>query len=286
MSVSHTTNFDQSKAGLEVLFPKVLEARESRVNELATRIFEDEDLCGVICSQIEIRQTVKSLKNGSSCYVLIGLDQLPSVNKVFSRIVQKRYQEEVKLTLAFAQGGNKSVSKEEYICYLSNFYAVLVRKWVRSGNLFFPDTTYTLNEIREKVEKRGFYYLYDWICQDLGLQRVAQGEISEKSHFDRNPNAFGDWVSANREQLEQVEKLDLNFCSAWRLPSEIAVFKNLKKLSLLFNNELKSLPEEILTLNQLTSINVAGVSFSDTFKASEVFKRLMFEKQIFVHEMP
>ena len=156
MSVSHTTNFGQSKAALEVLFPKVLEARESRVNELATRIFEDEDLCGVICSQIEIRQTVKSLKNGSSCYVLIGLDQLPSVNKVFSRIVQKRYQEEVKLTLAFAQDGNKSVSKEEYICYLSNFYAVLVRKWVRSGNLFFLIQPIHLMKFEKKLKSEAF----------------------------------------------------------------------------------------------------------------------------------
>ncbi len=290
MSILSISNFDKSKAALSDLFPKVLVARESRVSELATQIFEDEDLCGVICSQIEIRQTVKSLKNGSSCYVLIGLDQLPSVNKVFSRIVQKRYQEEVKLTLAFAQDGNKSVPKEEYICYLGKFYGDLTRKWVDSGNYFRPDTNFTLFEMRQKVERRGLYNLYESICRDhgraLGLQRVAEGTFAEKHHFDNNPDAFREWVSATRAQLEQVEELDLERCHTWRLPSEIAFFKNLKKLDLLFNTEIHSLPKEILTLNQLTSINVEGVSFSDTFKASEVYRTLMYKRQIFVYEMP
>ncbi len=279
MSFSYVTNFDQSKAALEVLFPKVLEAR---VNELATLIFEDEDLCGVICSQIEIRQTVKSLEDGSSCFVLIGLDYLPSVNTVFSKIVQKRYKLEVQKTLVFAQDENKAVPQGEHIRYLGNFYADLARKWVDSGNYFFPDTNFTLFEMRQKVERRSLYNLYESICRDhgraLGLQRVAEAAFAEKHHFDSNPDAFKEWVGVNRAKLEQVEELYLKWCHTWRLPSEIAVFKNLEKLDLSFNTQLHSLPEEILTFNQLRSINVEGVSFSDTFQSSEVFKKLMHER--------
>ena len=143
MSVSHLINFDRPKAALEVLFPKVLEAR---VNELATQIFEDEDLCGVICSQIEIRQNEKQ-----RVLTLFGLQHLPFLNKAFKQAVNKRYQEEVKTTLAFAQDENKALPEGNCFRYLNKFYRELVKNWVSCGGVFMATRKgYTLSEMRQK----------------------------------------------------------------------------------------------------------------------------------------
>lgn len=268
MSVSHTTNFDQSKAALEVLFPKVLEARESRVNEFASRIFGDGDLFGVICSQIKIFQDEKY---GLKHWNLGGLDQLKIVNKSLFKVVGKLFE-----------------LSPEYRVFLEEIKTDLVSKW-KSTRIFNDSNTYTFNEVVEKIERQSLYHIYDTIrncknSQELLLSRVVRGsKEDQKNFFADNPNAFSDWVHRNREELEDFEELDLSWCMICNLPKEISAFKKLKDLNLRGNSDMSSLPPELLTLPYLEKVDVTLVCLSETFKKSTTYKTLT-EKQIIVGE--
>ena len=91
--------------------------------------------------------------------------------------------------------------------------------------------------------------------------------------FDCNPDEFESWLPTNIEKIDAMESLDLSHVGLIRIPKEISFFKNLKFINL-FCNHIRSLPSELLTLENLEKIHVEISGFSETFLESATYKTL------------